>query len=325
MELLASHRIFQTNDHDLGRAFASQIWESHRSQLKSGHFGLTWNQANLRRSSLAYIDHPCALTAGCEGPLSDVFRVLFHLSGRIEHSINGRPACSQPAQIVVHAPAQELKLDVTPFSLLLLNLDGDLVRSALERRLGKTPSFESWATELSATSPAVQALQSLCFWAAGEFDHLQSPLRTSTAVAANIERALLSLFVECLAERRFRGEAPPSDLNVAQVQQAEEWIDANLASAIGVEDIAVAIGVNLRALQTAFRRVRGYSPTNAVFRRRLERSRAALVAAGPNDTVTKIATELGFFELGRFAVRYREEFGEKPSETLARSLRRQAG
>jgi AraC-like DNA-binding protein len=322
VELLASHRIFQTEDHDLGRAFASQIWERHRSELKSHQFGLTWNQATLRRSSLAYVEHPCALTACCEGPLSDVFRVIFHLNGRIDHSINGRSACSQAAQVVVHAPAQELKLDVAPFSLLLLNLDGELVRSALERRLGKVPSFESWATELSAASPIVQTLQSLCFWTAGELDRLQSPIRTSAAVAANLERSLLSLFIESLAERLHRGEEPPSDLNVSQVRQAEEWIDDNLASAISVEDIAAAIGVNPRALQTAFRRVRGYSPTNAVFRRRLERSRAALVAAGPDDTVTKIATELGFFELGRFAVRYRQEFGEKPSETLARSLRR---
>jgi AraC-like DNA-binding protein len=324
MELLASHRIFQTNDPDLGRVFASQIWERHRSQLKSHHFALTWNQVALRRSSLAYVDHPCALTARCEGPLSDVFRVLFHQSGRIDHSINGRPASSQAAQIVVHAPAQELKLDIAPFSLLMLSLDGDLVRTALDRRLGKTPSLESWATELSATSPVVQTLQSLCFWAAKELDNPQSPILASTAVVANLERTLLSLFIECLAERRFRGEEPPSDLNVVQVRQAEEWIDANLASAISVEDIAAAIGVSPRALQTAFRRVRGYSPTNAVFRRRLERSRAALVAAGPDDTVTKIATELGFFELGRFAVRYREEFGEKPSETMARSLRRKA-
>ncbi|MEZ5786949.1 MAG: helix-turn-helix domain-containing protein [Xanthobacteraceae bacterium] len=322
MELLAGHRIFQTDDLDCGRAFASQIWEKHRSQLKNDRYAVTWNQAALRRSSLAYVDHPCALTARCEGPLSDVFRVLFHHSGRIDHSICGKPASSQPGQVVVHAPAQELKLDIAPFSLLMLNLDGELARSALERRLGKIPSVESLATELSMTSPLVETLRSLCFWAAEELDKPRSPILTSAAVAANLERTLLSLFIECLVERHFRGEEPPPcDLNVAQVQKAEAWIEANLANAIGVEDIATAIGVSPRALQTAFRRVRGYSPINAVFRRRLERSRAALVAAGPNDTVTKIATDLGFFELGRFAVRYRQEFGEKPSETLARSLR----
>lgn len=247
---------------------------------------------------------------------------MFHLSGRIDHSICGKPTSSQAAQTVVHAPGQELKLDVAPFSLLMLNLDGEMVRSALDRRLGKMPGFEAWATELATTSPSVEALRSLCFWAARELDNPQSPILTSAAVTANLERTLLSLFIESLAEQRLRGEEPPSDLNVVQVRQAEEWIEANLASAIAVEDIATAIGISPRALQAAFRRVRGCSPSNAIFRRRLERARAALVAAGPDDTVTKIATDLGFFELGRFSVRYREEFGEKPSETLARSLQR---
>ena len=142
---------------------------------------------------------------------------------------------------------------------------------------------------------------------------------TNGRVAANVERTMLSLFIECLAEQRFRGEEPETDPSGTQIRKAERWIDANLSDAIGVEEIATAIGVSPRSVQSAFRRVRGYSPSNAILRRRLERSRAALAAAGPDDTVTKIATELGFYELGRFAVRFRQEFGEKPSETLRRS------
>jgi AraC-like DNA-binding protein len=36
-------------------------------------------------------------------------------------------------------------------------------------------------------------------------------------------------------------------------------------------------------------------------------------------TVTAIAVEHGFGELGRFSVRYRKLFGEMPSETLRRA------
>jgi transcriptional regulator GlxA family with amidase domain len=105
-----------------------------------------------------------------------------------------------------------------------------------------------------------------------------------------------------------------------QVARAEAWIDVHLTEKIGVEDVAFALAVSTRTLRLAFRRVRGCSPLRAILLRRLDRVRAALAAAKPGATVTDIATSFGFFELGRFSVRYRQRFDEKPSETLARSL-----
>jgi AraC-like DNA-binding protein len=106
-----------------------------------------------------------------------------------------------------------------------------------------------------------------------------------------------------------------------RVVRAEAWIDTHLTEALSVEDVASAFGISTRTLRLAFRRVRGCSPLRAIIFRRLDRVRAALAAAAPGTTVTDIATGCGFFELGRFAVRYRQRFGEKPSETLARNLR----
>jgi len=46
--------------------------------------------------------------------------------------------------------------------------------------------------------------------------------------------------------------------------------------------------------------------------------RALQRADASTATVTQLATDHGFWELGRFSVSYRRLFGESPSETLRR-------
>lgn len=54
--------------------------------------------------------------------------------------------------------------------------------------------------------------------------------------------------------------------------------------------------------------------------RRMNMARRALARADiAQSTVTAIATEHGFDELGRFSVQYRKLFGEPPSQTLRRT------
>lgn len=73
-------------------------------------------------------------------------------------------------------------------------------------------------------------------------------------------------------------------------------------------------------LEKSFRAVTGLTPHAFFLRRRLNVARTALLGAHVEEsTVTSIASRLGFNELGRFAVRYRQMFGELPSETLRRS------
>jgi transcriptional regulator GlxA family with amidase domain len=48
--------------------------------------------------------------------------------------------------------------------------------------------------------------------------------------------------------------------------------------------------------------------------------RALLCAEASNTTVTRVAVDHGFMELGRFSVAYRSLFCESPSETLRRPV-----
>jgi transcriptional regulator GlxA family with amidase domain len=95
----------------------------------------------------------------------------------------------------------------------------------------------------------------------------------------------------------------------------------NLGEPVTVASLSRMAGVSERTLRAAFHDVLGLSPKQYVITGRLRAVHAALSAADPETTtVTDIAMEYGFFELGRFAGRYRHAFGEVPSRTL-----RQAG
>jgi AraC-like DNA-binding protein len=103
---------------------------------------------------------------------------------------------------------------------------------------------------------------------------------------------------------------PPS------TRRARDYIHAHAADVPSVADIARAAGVGVRALARGFERHFGVSPQRYLQQYRLDRVREELRAAAPGTTVTAVAAQWGFWQLGSFAARYRERFGESPSQTL---------
>lgn len=103
------------------------------------------------------------------------------------------------------------------------------------------------------------------------------------------------------------------------VERARAFIEANLENPIAVDDLVAAGITSRRTLHRAFLEVLGETPQSYVLKLRLNRIRQDL--ASPDEairTVTMVSHRWGIAELGKLAARYREQFGELPSETLAR-------
>jgi AraC-like DNA-binding protein len=113
------------------------------------------------------------------------------------------------------------------------------------------------------------------------------------------------------------------------VRRARAYILEHLAEPLSPETLAQAALTSRRTLFRAFAEILGDTPQVYVMRLRLHRIRHDL--AGDDEracTVALIANQWGISELGRMARRYRDLFGEFPSETLAMQRlahRRKAG
>jgi transcriptional regulator GlxA family with amidase domain len=115
--------------------------------------------------------------------------------------------------------------------------------------------------------------------------------------------------------RQHRRDAIASRRRV--VERAEAYVRTHGDARVSLSTLCRIVGLSERGLRNAFYSVRGMSPKRCLLAARLEGVRRALSEAGTRPTtVTGVATDHGFYELGRFAATYREAFGEAPSETL---------
>jgi AraC family ethanolamine operon transcriptional activator len=101
------------------------------------------------------------------------------------------------------------------------------------------------------------------------------------------------------------------------VARAIRLLNDRVNEPVSMAELSRLTGVSERTLRAAFHDIVGMSPKQFALAQRLRAAREALRAADPETTtVTDVATAYGFFELGRFAERYRHAFGEVPSQTL---------
>ncbi|UPK39415.1 helix-turn-helix domain-containing protein [Bradyrhizobium sp. 186] len=87
------------------------------------------------------------------------------------------------------------------------------------------------------------------------------------------------------------------------------------------DELASALGVSVRTLQTATHAVHGVSLHHYLRLKRLWSTRIQLMTGSAGVSVKAAALGNGFWHMGDFSRGYRLTFGETPSETLARGRR----
>jgi len=105
----------------------------------------------------------------------------------------------------------------------------------------------------------------------------------------------------------------PSALRI--VRQVEEYLDARTIKAVHVSEICGQFHLSRRTLHRAFHEALGVGPISFLRDRRLCAIHTALRTPEDMRTISDIAMQYGFQNLGRFAGYYRQLFGEYPSET----------
>jgi AraC-like DNA-binding protein len=115
-------------------------------------------------------------------------------------------------------------------------------------------------------------------------------------------------------------EGRPRNARVSRrrlVQRAAEFLNSHASEGVRIGELSRVAGVSERTLRKAFHTVHGVSPKQFDLRERLVGARRALCEVdATRKTVTTIACEFGFFELGRFSRAYKAAFGESPSQTI---------
>ena len=101
------------------------------------------------------------------------------------------------------------------------------------------------------------------------------------------------------------------------VQKIENAIADNFGGPIYSETLADEIGVSVRTMHNAMQQFRGMSLHRYLRMKRLWSVRRQLLGGAQKVSATALAN--GFWHLGEFAQFYTAQFGETPSQTLARA------
>ncbi|MGK5112654.1 MULTISPECIES: AraC family transcriptional regulator [unclassified Geodermatophilus] len=311
--------IFESDDLDATQAYLSGAYSAMRLSGTGSRSRARIDSSSVGSVGLARIDFGFDMDYTVE-PTGLI--TIGHLrSGTIPRHVTGGSeySCGPGDLLVFAAPDQPCAGRHSRLAYDLVSLDPTL----LARVAAAAPDHRPVPVRLLGHRPvgpvATRHLQdTLAFLR----DHVlaEPELRDAPLIAANAGQLLAAAVLTAFPNTALTDPTATDrcDATPGALRRAVAFIDENAHRDISVADIAAAAHVTIRALQYAFARHHGTTPTGYLRQARLAHAHQHLVDVDPSgpDTVTAIAARWGFAHAGRFAALYRQTYGRTPRQTL---------
>jgi AraC-like DNA-binding protein len=243
--------------------------------------------------------------------------IMWPLAGRVELVDAGETTALEPGSVRLVGG------DFDSFSVRLVDARVNVIAIAPDG-LGGTPPDGSPIVRFTETTPSndvvAQAWKETVSYACDTV--IARPELSTPTVLGAVQRLLLGTSMaafEHVVEEASAVRRVPDSIPL-MLRRAMEFIDENAARNIGVAEIAKAVYVTPRRVQHVFKQHLGTTPTGYLREVRLQRAHEDLRKADRTSaTVTATAARWRFAHTGRFAVLYRQTFGESPHETLRKA------
>lgn len=306
----ASYERISSNDLDHYNAQPGG-WDVQASQLSKGSFSSVIRAVKLP-GIMAYDNHwACAALIEGQSPPgwymlgASVIPERDKLQWCGKRLDRGVLACTSPGQEIEFSFAKnthDVVLLVSPDLLQRAAGDGTIEQISQSRYLNFPGAEAQLTTFLLDLFESVESRPQL----------LQQP-----AVASRLRSTVLRAIEEC-----FSSQMPETvELHLDSREKAVHLARKHVTTANGhtsAWDMAQAAGVSQKTLETAFKQILGITPGQYLRVNHLNIAHHQLAAAHRNDlSVTETAISLGFTNMGRFSMAYKDLFGESPSQTLS--------
>lgn len=305
------YKQFRTTDAPaVCRFFAGAYRPGWRASGLSSHSGISHRRSDAGSMILDEVMIQGRMTL--EIPAGDTIVVIQPRAGSL--GVAGGPVATADFPILVaHGMSCVLHCQSARFDVIAIDAEiMHKVTAQWHTPLAQQIRFVNWRPRSRTVVRAWHRALDYVVSTVASADTAQQPL-----IAAGMAHLLAGALFECYPSNLTELDVA-SDLALPEtLKDAVAFIHHHSAEEIGINEVAAAVHLTPRAVQYLFRRQLDTTPTEYIRRVRLSRAHEELTSATTSvSTVTEIAQRWRFAHTGRFAVLYRQTYGQSPHATL---------